>query len=92
MVEILEAHHLTPALGEPEDIAAAVVFLASDAARFVTGQILPVDGGFLAHLPTVADTLRASTARQVGENAGDPLPNSDGSPVQKWDTSPGRVH
>ncbi|WP_420113499.1 SDR family NAD(P)-dependent oxidoreductase [Pseudactinotalea sp.] len=38
---------LTPLgrLGEPSDIADAVVFLASDAARFVTGAGLPVDGG-----------------------------------------------
>ena len=38
---------LTPAgrLGEVEDIADAVVFLASDASRFVTGAGLPVDGG-----------------------------------------------
>ncbi|WP_344199537.1 SDR family NAD(P)-dependent oxidoreductase, partial [Aeromicrobium alkaliterrae] len=38
---------LTPAgrLGEVEDIADAVVFLASDAARFITGAGLPVDGG-----------------------------------------------
>lgn len=32
-------------LGEPEDIAAAAVYLASDAAKFVTGVNLPVDGG-----------------------------------------------
>ena len=31
--------------GEPEDLAGAVAFLASDAARYVTGQILGVDGG-----------------------------------------------
>ena len=35
-------------LGEPEDIAGALVFLASPAARFVTGQTLFVDGGFTA--------------------------------------------
>ena len=32
-------------LGTPEDIAWAVLFLASDRARWITGQVLPVDGG-----------------------------------------------
>ena len=34
-------------IGEPEDIAAAVRYLASPAASFVTGQVLTVDGGFI---------------------------------------------
>jgi NAD(P)-dependent dehydrogenase (short-subunit alcohol dehydrogenase family) len=33
--------------GTPADVAGPVLFLASDAARFVTGVILPVDGGYL---------------------------------------------
>ena len=33
--------------GEPEDVAGPVLFLASDAARFVTGVVLPVDSGYL---------------------------------------------
>lgn len=33
-------------LGEPRDIAGVVLFLTSSAARFVTGQTLPVDGGY----------------------------------------------
>ena len=35
-------------LGEPEDIAGAAVFLASDAARYMTGQALVVDGGLMS--------------------------------------------
>lgn len=33
--------------GTPDDVAGPVLFLASDAARFVTGVVLPVDGGYL---------------------------------------------
>jgi len=33
--------------GEPDDIAGAAVFLCSPAARFITGAILPVDGGYI---------------------------------------------
>jgi len=34
--------------GRPDDYAAVVEFLASDDARFITGQTIPVDGGTLA--------------------------------------------
>lgn len=34
--------------GEPEDLVGPVLFLCSDAARFVTGEVLRVDGGYLA--------------------------------------------
>jgi NAD(P)-dependent dehydrogenase (short-subunit alcohol dehydrogenase family) len=33
--------------GQPEDVADPVLFLASPAARFITGVVLPVDGGYL---------------------------------------------
>jgi NAD(P)-dependent dehydrogenase (short-subunit alcohol dehydrogenase family) len=39
---------LTGAMGTPEDIAAAADYLASDDARFVTGAVLTVDGGWTA--------------------------------------------
>jgi NAD(P)-dependent dehydrogenase (short-subunit alcohol dehydrogenase family) len=34
-------------LGRPEDVAGAVLFLASDLAGYVTGQVLVVDGGMV---------------------------------------------
>ncbi len=41
---------LTPYLGEPEDIADLVVFLASDESRYITGQMIVIDGGMSAHV------------------------------------------
>jgi NAD(P)-dependent dehydrogenase (short-subunit alcohol dehydrogenase family) len=35
-------------LGEPDELVSTVVWLASDGARFVTGVVVPVDGGFSA--------------------------------------------
>jgi NAD(P)-dependent dehydrogenase (short-subunit alcohol dehydrogenase family) len=44
---MLEAHPVGR-LGEPSEVANAILFLASDEASFITGAILPVDGGYLA--------------------------------------------
>jgi NAD(P)-dependent dehydrogenase (short-subunit alcohol dehydrogenase family) len=47
---VAQIERLTPMgrLAEPEDVAGAVLFLASRASGLVTGHTLPVDGGFLA--------------------------------------------
>jgi len=46
--ERVTAWHPLNRIGSPEEIAATVAFLASDEASFITGAILPVDGGYLA--------------------------------------------
>ncbi|MBX9582274.1 MAG: SDR family oxidoreductase [Gemmataceae bacterium] len=44
----LAAMHPVGRMGRPEEVAAAVLYLASDEAKFTTGVSLPVDGGWLA--------------------------------------------
>jgi NAD(P)-dependent dehydrogenase (short-subunit alcohol dehydrogenase family) len=46
--ESLAARQAIPRLRRPEEIAAAVVWLCSDAASFVTAVTMPVDGGWTA--------------------------------------------
>ena len=46
--QILERAQPLPRAGQPEDIAAAVAFLASDDASFITGRDLVIDGGLIA--------------------------------------------
>jgi NAD(P)-dependent dehydrogenase (short-subunit alcohol dehydrogenase family) len=42
------AKHPIGRIGKPEEVAAAVLWLCSDAASFTTGHVLPIDGGYLA--------------------------------------------
>jgi NAD(P)-dependent dehydrogenase (short-subunit alcohol dehydrogenase family) len=53
MRDVFISQQLVGRLGEASDIAAMVLFLASDRSSFITGQVMQVDGGFLAHLPNV---------------------------------------
>lgn len=48
LVERIEAMTPLGRLAEPQEVAAAILFLASPAAAMITGHTLPVDGGFLA--------------------------------------------
>jgi NAD(P)-dependent dehydrogenase (short-subunit alcohol dehydrogenase family) len=45
----LRARMLIPRPASPEEVAAAICFLLSDEASFITGVHLPVDGGWLVH-------------------------------------------
>jgi 3-oxoacyl-[acyl-carrier protein] reductase len=50
--DVLEAElgrGLVPRMGRPEEVAAAALFLSSESSGFITGSVLAVDGGYLAH-------------------------------------------
>ena len=46
MLEWLKSAQANPRLGTPDDIAPLAVFLAGRGADYITGQIIPVDGGY----------------------------------------------
>ena len=45
--EFLESHCSLATIGTPEDVANITYFLAGDGARYISGQVLGVDGGFI---------------------------------------------
>jgi NAD(P)-dependent dehydrogenase (short-subunit alcohol dehydrogenase family) len=54
--------HLGGRFGTPRDIAEAVLFLASDRSAFVTGEVISVNGGLLAHMPMLHATRTLASA------------------------------
>ena len=48
-------HNMTPYVGQPEDIAPLVAFLASDLSRYITGETIRIDGGITDTIPISAD-------------------------------------
>ena len=57
MIEGIRTHNALPYLGEPEDVANLMLFLASPESRYITGQVITVDGGMTSHHP-LAETRR----------------------------------
>lgn len=56
------AFHMAGRIANAEEVARAVLFLCSDAASFITGAELPVDGGYLALGPEQGDNAIAALA------------------------------
>lgn len=54
-LRLFERNHVTPGMGEPQHIAQVVTFLLSDAAAYITGQVVNVDGGLTMHTPLYAN-------------------------------------
>jgi NAD(P)-dependent dehydrogenase (short-subunit alcohol dehydrogenase family) len=50
VIDSLGRATLTPYLGQPKDVADLVVFLASEQSRYITGQMISIDGGMSAHV------------------------------------------
>lgn len=56
-------------VAEPEEVADAILYLASDASRYVTGSELVIDGGITAGMPRVP-RMRNDDGPQLGGQPG----------------------
>jgi NAD(P)-dependent dehydrogenase (short-subunit alcohol dehydrogenase family) len=59
VLESVNGFHPLGRRGQPEDVVEAILFLASDDARWITGTILPVDGGVLAGRSPAVEAVAA---------------------------------
>lgn len=55
VIDIFQKFNALPYHGEPEDIGYTVLFLASDEAKYITGQTIKVEGGHYIGNPSIAD-------------------------------------
>jgi NAD(P)-dependent dehydrogenase (short-subunit alcohol dehydrogenase family) len=61
IVERLSKHYPSGRMVEPDEVANAVLFLASDLASGISGAVLPVDGGLMAGMKTMTEVITSET-------------------------------
>lgn len=54
---LIQRHTSLDQYGQPEDIVQAMMFLASDESKFISGVVLRVDGGLLSHMPYYTELI-----------------------------------
>ena len=62
LLAALQDSLLLPFFGEPDDVAHLVLYLASDESKYVTGQLIAVNGGMSAHQPTYGQRVHPRNA------------------------------
>lgn len=56
--EMFIKNNTLPYAGKPDDIAGIIAFLASEDARYISGQTIIADGGMSCHNPTIKDAVK----------------------------------
>jgi 3alpha(or 20beta)-hydroxysteroid dehydrogenase len=80
-------------VGRPEDIAGAVVFLAANDARFITGAVLNVDGGYLAgHAPSDDPQTPAPSRAPATDRPPEPHAASGDPTHKKTESGSMKIH
>lgn len=64
---IYRQNHAIGRMGRPHEVSEFVHFLASDDSSFITGQVIPVDGGYYAHQPTTVQVSEAMAKMKKGQ-------------------------
>jgi NAD(P)-dependent dehydrogenase (short-subunit alcohol dehydrogenase family) len=67
LIKIFMSNHLTPYAGSGQHVADTIAFLVSDEAAYITGQVIPVDGGVTTHSPLYAQVTEMFAASGINK-------------------------